>query len=179
MTDRNKRLLLLLASCMCVATGAGIGSATWLLPMQATPTSSMPRPLTAIQSSSEKKKERVFDENDFKFVWAKPLQYPLVDPKPAAQEKPAETRQAAKPKQPRIQLSAKLVGTLIDGDYARAWIEIGGKQQMVMPGDILKGHAGSPAVTDIEDRQVIVELAGEKHTLVMANPLFAELTVPQ
>ncbi|MCG8649367.1 MAG: hypothetical protein MI861_06020 [Pirellulales bacterium] len=98
------------------------------------------------------------------------MQRPIVDPPPVIEKK--ETVKSGAQVQPvaRVRLQAELVGTLVDHDYARAWIQLKGKRRMVKAGDVLDDHPGKPIVGLIEHRKVTVHLADQDHTLVLSRP---------
>lgn len=118
-------------------------------------------------------------EEDFQYVWSKPLQRPLTDPQPIT--KPIAKFPPALKKAPvaKIPLKAELLGTLIDDNQTdvHAWLKVNNQAILVGVGDVLEKHVGKPLVKQIVDRQVTIELQGTEHAITLRqNEAILELS---
>ena len=183
MPDRTTRMLLWLGAALCFAFGVSL---IWLSLIAPTKTPAVGEPMAKsflTNETTNESEDRVVRIADFDKLWAKKLQRPIVDPVTVVEKKPEPAPEPAKPKPepppPPIRLEAKLIGTLVDADasFARAWIELQGKPQVVVQGDVLKGHPGNPTVASIHERHVVIAIAKESHTLPLSKTTFASSSI--
>ena len=175
MTDWNTRAILWLASLACVGVTIALAGivllaqdpkeTVWLRPAV---------PSRAFPLSQETAKAEI-SEDDFQYIWKKALRGRIDDPPPVA---PAV---AAKPKKKAVvkpwHFDGKLLGTLVDSDRSRAWVEFKGRREMVRVGDVFEQDPKKPIVTDIQDRSVVFTANDSRHTLTLAEAsLFSEVT---
>ncbi len=123
------------------------------------------------QSSAEVEK---WSSEKFIYVWNKQLQGPLEDDKP--EQKAIVEQKAKAPPVPKITIEAKLVGTLIDDtpDGSRAWIEMKGKREVFVLGDVIEEHPGRPTVSKIGDKIAVLTIGETDHVLeIELNPVFS------
>lgn len=171
MPNRQIRLLLWLASgLLCFGAAVAMVASQWIeiepdniKNELASAPISRPRPLLISETK--------LNEQDFRYVWGKPLRRQLSNPVPTAPV--IETVVEAAAVVPKTRLDAKLIATLVDADpiYATAWISCKNKTQKVAIGDSLQNHPGNPLVTAIKDGHVEVLLGGESRTLKLADNL--------
>lgn len=138
--------------------------AAFVIPVDVQTVAEETMPSAWIQPASASEAPGGLTEEQFQSVWAKPLQK-AVPVAAAVVEKPKPKAQPASAA--RVQMNAKLVGTLVDEGFSCAWVEAGGKRQMVSIGQIIDLHSGSPKVEKIEDRCVHVSIGGELHRIEM------------
>ncbi len=169
MPNRSIRRLLWLASgILCLGAVAGLAASQWI---EIGPDEIQgPRsPLAIARPRPTSISAPILAEQDFQYVWGKPLRRQLSEPIPVAPT--FEPIPQAVTVVPKIPLDAKLIATLVDADpiYATAWIVCKNKTQKVVVGDTLQNHLGDPRVIAIEDRHVEIEISGNSHTLTLAE----------
>lgn len=167
MPDRSKRIILWIGSfifCLLSATAVIVAC---FIEIEAEEDSLPALSSGWIRPRSAKPVESDLREQDFRFVWGKPLHRTLDDAAPVVEQ--VKPNPQPEPMKATIPFGAQLIATLVDADpkYARAWIIVNGKKQSVKVGDQVLHHAGQPIVTSISDRKIEVDFNGQGHTVVL------------
>ena len=131
--------------------------------------------MKAARNSNRDKNKLTLD--DFKHVWGKALQRPLVDPKKETL-RPKRPKVVAKKTIPatNVRFDGELIGTLIDRDptMTRAWLQISNRKRMVVTGQSLDDLPGKPVVKSIKHGQVDVAIGERIFSLTKQKSVWSE-----
>lgn len=166
MGDRVKRQWLWAVGASCGILGCCLLGLSLLAPVDdSVPAMTVAAPvIRKTQGESTKIK---LSEQDFQFVWRKFLQGPLEEPKTVVAQ--PEAPPAVKESTPAIELDVKLIGTLVDGQDSRAWLEVRGKQQVLSIGEQVEGHNGSPVLKNVSHQRAVFQIGETMHEVRIAT----------